>query len=383
MDFSTSEERNILRESICKFAQEKIAPRVEECDEKQELPMDIIREMGEMGLLGILLEPEYGGVGMKYQDYIIILEELAKVDPSISLVIAAHNSLATKHIRKFGNEEQKNKFLEPLANGENLSCWGLTEPGSGSDAAALTAYAEDKGDHYLLNGTKAFITSGSHAKTMVSLVVTDKEAPGVKGVSALIIETDSPGFTVAKKENKLGIRASDTVQIAFEDCKVPKENLLGKEGEGFYQAMNILDGGRISIAAMAVGVAQGAMDHCLKYVQERQAFGKPIIGHQANQFKIAEMATDIAAARLLTQRAAWIKDQKKQADRESAMAKYFAGEAAVRISSEAVQIFGGYGYIKEYGVEKFLRDARVTTIGEGTSEIMKIVISRTFFDMRH
>jgi alkylation response protein AidB-like acyl-CoA dehydrogenase len=382
VDFLISEDRVILKDSIRKYAIDRIKPLVEECDESQELPLDIIRELGEMGLLGILIEPEFGGAGMKYQDYIIILEELARIDPAISLVIAAHNSLAVKHIRKFGSEEQKQKFLEPLVSGDHLGCWGLTEPGSGSDAAALTAFAEDKGDHYLLNGTKAFITSGSHAKTMVSLVKTDKEAKGVRGVSALIIEADSPGFSVAKKENKLGVRASDTVQIAFQDVEVPKDNLIGKEGEGFYQAMNILDGGRISIAALAVGLAQGAMDLCLQYVQERIAFGKPIIGHQGIQFKIADIATDIDAARLLTQRAAWIKDQKRQADRESAMAKYFAGEAAVRISSEAVQIFGGYGFVKEYGVEKFMRDARLTTIGEGTSEIMKIVISRTFFDMK-
>lgn len=381
MNFSISQDRILLKDTIEKFAHEKILPLVEECDEKQELPLEVIRELGEMGLLGILIEPEFSGAGMSYLDYIIILEELARVDPSIALVIAAHNSLATKHIRKFGNKQQKEKYLPLLTCGENLSCWGLTEPGSGSDAAALTAYAEDKGDHYLLNGTKAFITSGFHATTMVSLVKTDKKASGVRGVSALIIDTDSPGFTVAKKENKLGVRASDTVQIVFEDVIVPKENLLGKEGEGFYQAMDILDGGRISIAALAVGLAQGAFDHCLDYTHERHAFGKPLIGFQGTQFKIADIATEIDAARLLTQRAAWIKDQGRPAVRESAMAKLFAGEASVRISSEAVQIFGGYGYVKEYGVEKFMRDARMCTIGEGTSEIMKIVISRSFYDL--
>jgi alkylation response protein AidB-like acyl-CoA dehydrogenase len=264
----------------------------------------------------------------------------------------------------------------PLAEGQHLASWGLTEPGSGSDAAALITYAEDKGDHYLVNGTKAFITNGLHSETFVAIVVTDKEAEGTRGISSLIIESDSPGYSVAKKENKLGMRASDTVQISLEDVRIPKENLLGNEGEGFKQAMAILDGGRTSIAALGLGLAQGCLDQCLKYTQERVAFGRPLARFQATQFKLADMATEIEASRLLTYKAAWLKDQGNRTNMESAMAKYFAGEAAVRWSSEAVQIFGAYGFVKDYPVERLFRDSRLCTIGEGTSEIQKIVIFR-------
>lgn len=376
MNFELPEETIMLRQTISEFVQDKLAPISLECDEKQELPMDLIKEMGQMGIMGTFIDPEYGGAGMSNLDYAVIIEEIARVDPGVALAIAAHNSLAVNHINLFGTGEQKRKYLTPLAVGQYLGCWGLTEPGSGSDAAGLLTFAIDKGDHYLVNGSKSFITNGSHAQTMVVLAITDKEAEGTHGISAMIVETDTPGFSVAKKENKLGMRSSDTVQIAFEDVKIPKENLLGKEGEGFKQAMKVLDGGRVSIAALAVGLAQGSLDQCLKYTQERKAFGKPIAAFQAIQFKIADMVAEVEAARLLTYRAAVMKDRGDKMTLEAAMAKYFAGEVAVRVSSEAVQIFGGYGFIKEYPVERYFRDSRLCTIGEGTSEIQKIVIAR-------
>lgn len=376
MNFELSDETVILQQTIRDFVREKLEPIALECDEKQKLPLNVIEEMAEMGILGTIIDPEYGGAGMSYIEYVVILEEIARIDPAVALAVAAHNSLASNHINLFGTEEQKKKYLVPLAEGEYLGCWGLSEPGSGSDAAGLLAYAEDKGDHYLLNGTKNFITNGSHAKTMVGLVKTDREAPGATGVSAFIIEADWPGYSVAKKENKLGMRASDTVQIAYEDLKVPKENLLGNEGEGFKQAMQVLDGGRISIAALSVGLARGSYDNCVKYTQERQAFGRLLAKFQATQFKLADMVTEIDAARLLTYRAASLKDDGKKTTMESAMAKYYASEIAVRIASEAVQVFGGYGFVKDYPVERLFRDSRLCTIGEGTSEIQKIVIAR-------
>ena len=376
MKFELPEETKILQRTIHDFVREKLEPIALECDEKQQLPMNVIAEMAEMGILGAIIDPDYGGAGMSYIDYCVILEEIARIDPAVALAVAAHNSLAANHLNLFGSEEQKKKYLAPLAEGEYLGCWGLSEPGSGSDAASMLSYAAEEGDHYVLNGSKNFITNGSHAKTMVALVKTDREAPGSRGISSFVIETDSPGFTVAKKENKLGMRASDTVQIAFEELKVPRENLIGGESTGFKQAMKVLDGGRISIAALALGLAQGSFDHCVKYSQERQAFGKTIVKFQATQFKLADMATEIEAARLLTYKAASIKDQGGNTTMESAMAKYFAGETAVKIASEAVQIFGGYGMIKEYPVERLFRDSRLCTIGEGTSEIQKIVIAR-------
>jgi alkylation response protein AidB-like acyl-CoA dehydrogenase len=316
---------------------------------------------------------------MSTLDYAVLIEEIARVDPAVALTVAAHNSLAVGHINLFGTEEQKKTYLVPLAEGQHLGCWGLSEPGSGSDAAGLISRAEDKGDHYLLNGSKNFITNGSHARTMVVITKTDMAAESHRGVSALIVDADSEGFTVAKKENKLGMRASDTVQIAFEDVRVPKSNLLGKECEGFKQAMKVLDGGRISIAALGVGLAQGSFEHSMRYSQERNAFGRPIAKFQATQFKLADMGTEIEAARLLTYKSAVLKDEGKPYTKESAMAKYFAGEVAVRASSEAVQIFGGYGFVKEYPVERYFRDSRLCTIGEGTSEIQKIVIARELF----
>ena len=376
MNFELPEETRILKDTIRDFALEQIAPVSSECDEEQKLPMDIVKQLAEMGALGTTIDPEYGGAGMSTLDYAVIVEELARVDPSIALTVAAHNSLCTDHINFFGNEEQKRQYLVPLASGRTLGAWGLTEPGSGSDAAGMLTFAEDKGDHYLVNGTKTFITNGSHAGVFVLVCTTDKEAEGTHGISAMIVDPNYEGYSIAKKENKLGMRASDTVQIALEDCRVPKENLLGNEGEGFKQSMKILDGGRISIAALGVGLAQGAFDHCLRYTQERKQFGRTLAQFQATQFKLADMAMEIEAARLLTYRSAWLKDQGRRTNLESAMAKLYAGDACCRISSEAVQIFGGYGFIKEFPVERFFRDSRLCTIGEGTSEIQKIVISR-------
>lgn len=376
MNFNLPEETVLIQETIRDFANEKLAPVALKNDEEQLLPLEIIAELGEMGVLGVSIDPDYEGAGMGTHDYVVILEEIARVDPGVCLAIAAHNSLACGHINYFGTEEQKKTWLPDLASGRFLGCWGLSEPGSGSDAAGMLTTAEDKGDHYIVNGSKNFITNGSHAKTMVALVVTDKSAPGSRGVSAMVVDTSSDGFSVAKKENKLGMRASDTVQIAFEDVKVPKENLLGSEGEGFKQAMKVLDGGRISIAALAVGLAQGCFDVVIKYVQEREAFGKKLSGFQATQFKLADMQAEIEAARLLTHKAASMKDDGVKFTMEAAVAKYYASEVCVRVSSEAVQMLGGYGFIKEYPVERFFRDSRLTTIGEGTSEIQKLVIAR-------
>lgn len=376
MNFELPESTQLLRSTIRDYAETNLAPLALENDENQQLPMKKIAEMAEMGILGAVVAAEYGGAGMSALDYTVIIEEIARIDPGVALAIAAHNSLACNHIYLFGTEELKQKFLAPLAEGRHLGCWGLSEPGSGSDAAAMLTVAERRDDHYLLNGTKNFITNGSHAGVMVVLAKTDRSATGSHGVSAFIVETDRPGFSVTKKENKLGMRASDTVQIAFEDVKIPLTQLLGKEGEGFKQAMKVLDGGRISIAALSLGLAQGSYENSVRYAQQRIAFGKPLSGFQATQFKLAEMAVEIEAARLLTYRAAWMKDQGLTTTMESAMAKYFAGEAAVRISSEAVQIFGGYGFVKDYPVERFFRDSRLCTIGEGTSEIQKIIIAR-------
>jgi alkylation response protein AidB-like acyl-CoA dehydrogenase len=376
VNFELPEETRILKDTIREFALEKIEPIARECDEQQKLPLEVIKQLGEMGAMGAAIDPQYGGAGMTTLDYAVIVEELARVDPSIALTIAAHNSLCTDHINFFGTEEQKRKYLLPLASGRMLGAWGLTEPGSGSDAAGMLTYAEDKGDHYLVNGSKTFITNGTHAGVFVLVCITDKQAPGTHGISAMIVEPGYKGYSIAKKEDKLGMRASDTVQIALEDCRVPKENLLGKEGEGFKQSMKILDGGRISIAALGVGLAQGTLDHCLRYTQERKQFGQALAEFEATQFKLADMATQIEAARMLTYRAAWLKDQGRSTNLESAMAKYYAGEICVRISSEGVQIYGGYGFIKEFPIERYFRDSRLCTIGEGTSEIQKMVIAR-------
>jgi alkylation response protein AidB-like acyl-CoA dehydrogenase len=373
--FVLTEDQEALRKEIRQFAAREIAPHVSEWDEKSEFPAAVVKKLGEMGLLGVIFPPEYGGAGMGYVDYVLAIEELSAVDGSVGIIVAAHNSLGTNHIFLAGNEEQKRKYVPKLASGEWLGAWGLTEPGSGSDAGGARTSAVRKGDKYVLNGTKTFITNGTYADTAVVIAVTDK-SKGTHGLSAFVVERGTKGFRPGKKENKLGLRASDTAELIFEDCEIPAENLLGVEGEGFVDAMRVLDGGRISIAALSLGIARGALDAATKYVKERRQFGKAIAEFQGIQWKLADMATELDAARLLTQRAAVLKDAGRTVTRESAMAKLFASEVAVRICNEAVQLFGGYGFIKDYPAEKFYRDVKLCTIGEGTSEIQRMVIAR-------
>lgn len=374
MDFLFSSEQKLLKESIKNFAEKEILPFVREWDEQGVWPQDLTAKLGEMGLLGIVIPPEYNGAGYSNVDYVIILEELSKVDPSVGLVVAAHNSLCSNHINLFGNETQKKKYLTRLAAGETLGAWGLTEAGAGSDAAAIKTRAIRKGDKYVLNGSKLFITNGSVAEILVVMAVTDP-SQGRDGISAFIIEKDMPGFRPGKKEDKLGIRAADTAELIFEDVEVPVENLIGEEGKGYRQAMAILDGGRVSIAAFSLGIAAGALEMALKYAQEREQFNQPIANFQAIQWMLADGFTELEAARLLTYRAAFLEDQGKKIPKESAMAKLYASELAVRASSMAVQIHGGYGFTKDYLVEKFYRDSKLATIGEGTSEIQRWIIA--------
>ncbi len=370
-----SENQIIIRDTIRQFAEEKIRPVIMEFDESQKFPADIFKQLGELGFLGILIPEEYGGAGLGYRDFAIVIEELAKVDPSIALSVAAHNGLCTNHLYTFGNETQRKKYLPFLTRGEKIGAWGLTEPSSGSDAAGLKTTAEKREGFYLLNGSKTFTTHGTVGDIAVIMAITNK-SKGKKGISAFIIEKGTEGFITGKKENKLGMRASDTTQLAFDNCKVPEENLLGAEGEGFIQAMKILEGGRISIAALSVGLAQGALNSAVDYGNTRKQFGKPLNEFQAILFKLADMYTNIEAARMLTHRAARMKDNGLPNTKEAAMAKLFASEIAEKAASEAVQIFGGYGFIKDYPVEKFYRDVKLCTIGEGTSEIQRIVIAR-------
>ncbi|WP_158787539.1 acyl-CoA dehydrogenase [Granulicella sp. L46] len=373
--FVLTEDQEALRKEIRQFAAREIAPHVSEWDEKSEFPAAVVKKLGQMGLLGVIFPPEYGGAGMGYVDYVLAIEELSAVDGSVGIIVAAHNSLGTNHIFLAGNEEQKRKYVPKLASGEWLGAWGLTEPGSGSDAGGARTTAVRRGDKWVLNGTKTFITNGSYADTAVVIAVTDK-SKGTHGLSAFVVEKGTKGFRPGKKENKLGLRASDTSELIFEDCEIPAENLLGVEGEGFVDSMRVLDGGRISIAALSLGIARGALDAATKYVKERRQFGKAIAEFQGIQWKLADMATELDAARLLTQRAAVLKDSGRTVTRESAMAKLFASEVAVRICNEAVQLFGGYGFIKDYPAEKFYRDVKLCTIGEGTSEIQRMVIAR-------
>ena len=370
-----TENQIMIRDTIREFAEKNIRPVIMEYDESQKFPMEIMQRLGELGFMGILVPEEFGGAGLGYFEYALIIEELAKVDPSVALSVAAHNGLCTNHINLFGNEHQKKKYLPDLASGRKIGAWGLTEAVSGSDAAGLKSYAVKDGDFWILNGSKQFTTHGTVGETYVVMAITIKEA-GKKGISAFILEKGFEGLIIGKKENKLGMRASDTTQLAFENCKVPKENLLGQEGMGFINSMQVLEGGRISIAALSIGLAQGCLDACLKYTNERKQFGKFLSEFQATQFKLAEMHTTIEAARMLTYRAAWMKDNGIPNTKEAAEAKLFASEIAERAASEAVQIFGGYGYIKEYPVEKFYRDVKLLTIGEGTSEIQRIVIAK-------
>ena len=373
--FVLTEEQEQLRREIRDFAAREIAPNVMKWDEASEFPLDVVKKLGRMGLLGIIFPPEYGGSGLGYVDYVLAIEELASVDGSIGIIVAAHNSLGTNHIFLAGNEAQKKRYVSRLANGEWLAAWGLTEPGAGSDASNSRTTAMKKGDRYVLNGSKTFITNGHYADVAVVIAATDK-SKGTHGLSAFVVEKGTKGFRPGKKENKLGLRASDTSELIFEDCEIPEENLLGAEGEGFIDAMRVLDGGRISIAALALGIGRGALDSALRYVKERKQFGKAIAEFQGIQWKLADMATELDAARLLTQRAAVLKDAGRKVTRESSMAKLFSSEVAVRICNDAVQLFGGYGFIKDYPAEKYYRDVKLCTIGEGTSEIQRMVIAR-------
>lgn len=380
-EFEISENQKMVQQLAKDFAEKEIKPVVMKYDESQEFPFEIIRKLGELGFMGVIFPEEYGGAGLGYFEYVMVIEEISKIDPSIGLSIAAHNSLCTNHVYTFGNEEQRRKYIPDLASGRKIGAWALTEPISGSDAGALRTTARRDGDYYVLNGSKNFITHGSVGDVTVVIAITDK-SKGKKGISAFVVDNKTPGFIVSKKENKLGMRCCDTSAIAFDNCRVPKENLLGEEGAGFQQALEVLDGGRISIAALAVGISQGALDASLKYAKERQQFGKPIAEFQAIQWKLSDMATHIEAARLLTYRAAFFKNQGKEVTLESSIAKYFASEVAVQVTSEAIQIHGGYGFIKDFPVEKFYRDVKLCTIGEGTSEIQKIVIARELLDLK-
>ena len=376
MDFSYTPEQEILRETIRDFALNEIAPHSLEWDEKQHFPLDVFKKLGELGMMGAGVDPEYGGAGLGYPEYVVVVEELARVDGSIALSVAAHNSLCANHIDLLGSEEQKKKYLTPLANGKALGAWALTEPGSGSDAASAQTRATRKDRCWVLNGAKSFCTHGRFDDTYVILAVTDG-IKGKHGMSSFIVEKGTPGLTPAMKENKLGCRSSDTASLALEECCVPDENLLGEEGEGFIDALKVVDGGRISIAAMSLGIAQGSLDCSIKYSKERQQFGQPISNFQAIQWKLADMATRIEGARLLTYQAAWMKQQQETSVfKYSSMAKLYASEVAVWAAEQAIQIHGGYGYTKDYPPEKYWRDAKLGTIGEGTSEIQRMVIAR-------
>ncbi|QQS49378.1 MAG: acyl-CoA dehydrogenase [Acidobacteriota bacterium] len=375
MEFDLTEEQLQVKRMVREFAEAEIKPHVMAWDEAQHFPRDLFGKMGELGLMGVIFPEEYGGAGMGYIEYATVIEELSRIDGSIGLSVAAHNSLCTNHIFQYGSEEQKRRFVPPLARGEKLGAWALTEPGSGSDASGMKTTAVRRDGGWVLNGSKNFITHGISADTCVALAITNREMRS-RGISAFIVERGTKGFIAGRKENKLGVRASETASIIFEDCWIPAENLLGEIGRGFVNSMQILDGGRISIASLALGIAQGAFESALKYSQERRQFGHPIFDFEAIQFKLADMATQIDAARLLTMRSAWLKDKKRQTTRESAMAKLFASEVAVKVSEDAIQIHGGYGFTKDYTPEKFWRDSKICTIGEGTSEVQRLVIAR-------
>ncbi len=376
MDFSFTEEQQQLRRTVRQFAEREIAPHVMEWDEAAHFPDDLFPKLGELGLLGVIFPESLGGSGLGYVEYVTVIEELARVDGSVGLSVAAHNSLCTNHIFKFGSEAQRRKYVPHLAQGKMLGAWSLTEPGAGSDAGGTRTTAVRRDGGWVLNGAKTFTTNGHSAGVCVAMAVTGKEK-GPKGISAFIVERGTPGFHPGKKENKLGMRASETSEVVFSDCFVPEDNLLGEEGKGFVNSLQILDGGRISIAALGLGIAQGALEAATNYSKERRQFGKPISEFQGIQFKLAGMATEIEAARALTYRVAWMADRgDMRHTKESAMAKLFAGEVAVRVANEAVQVFGGYGYVKDYPAEKYYRDAKLCTIGEGTSEIQRMVIAR-------
>ncbi|GAB6431601.1 MULTISPECIES: acyl-CoA dehydrogenase [Bacillus] len=375
MHFKLSEEHEMIRKMVRDFAKNEVAPTAAERDEEERFDRALFDQMAELGLTGIPWPEEYGGIGSDYLAYVIAIEELSRVCASTGVTLSAHTSLAGWPIFKFGTEEQKQKFLRPMAEGTKIGAYGLTEPNSGSDAGGMRTTAKRDGDHYILNGSKIFITNGGIADIYVVFALTDPESKQ-RGTSAFIVESDTPGFSVGKKESKLGIRSSPTTEIMFEDCRIPVENLLGEEGQGFKVAMQTLDGGRNGIAAQAVGIAQGALDASVEYARERHQFGKPIAAQQGIGFKLADMATDVEAARLLTYQAAWLESEGLPYGKESAMSKVFAGDTAMKVTTEAVQVFGGYGYTKDYPVERYMRDAKITQIYEGTQEIQRLVISR-------
>lgn len=375
MQFDLTEEQQQVKKMVREFAEAEIKPHVMAWDEAQQFPRELFTKMGELGLTGVIFPEEFGGAGMGYVEYATVIEEIARVCGSVGLSIAAHNSLCTNHLYQYGTPEQKQKYVTPLAKGEKLGAWALTEPSSGSDASGMKTIAVKRDGGWMINGAKNFITHGISSDICVVLAITNREMRS-RGISAFVVERGTKGFLAGKKENKLGVRASETASIIFEDCWVPNENLLGERGRGFVNAMQVLDGGRISIAALALGIAQGAYEAALKYSQERRQFNQPIFDFEAIQFKLADMATQIDAARLLTLRAAWLKDNKRPTTRESAMAKLYASEIAVKVAEEAIQIHGGYGYTKDYPAEKYWRDSKLCTIGEGTSEVQRLVIAR-------
>ncbi len=375
MHFQLTDEQQLLRQTVREFAEGEIRPFVREWDEAQEFPGALIPKLAALGLMGIQFPEQWGGAGMSAIDYCLCLEELARVDPSVALSVAAHNGLGPAHIFMFGSDEQKSRWLTPLARGEKLGAWALTEPNAGSDAAGTRTTAVRDGDHWVLNGTKTFITHGKSADVLVIMAATDR-SKGAKGISAFIVERGTPGLRAGRKEDKLGMRASETTEVILDQCRVPSDQLLGEVGMGFIGALQVLDAGRIGIAALSVGLAQGAFDCSRTYASSRKQFGQPIASFQAIQWKLADMATRIEAARLLTYRAAFLKDRQQRTTLESAMAKLYSSEVAVRAAEDAVQIHGGYGFVKDYPAEKFFRDVKLTTIGEGTSEIQRLVIAR-------
>ena len=375
MNFEMNENQKMIAQMVQDFAEKEIRPNFMEWDETQEFPVHVFKKLGELGLMGVFIPEEYGGSGFGYDEYITVVSEIAKVCGSIGLSVAAHNSLCTGHIYYHGSEEQKRKYLPKLASAEFIGAWGLTETGTGSDAGGMNTTAVLEGNEWVLNGSKNFITHGASGDVAVVIARTGEKGDS-RGMSAFIVEKGTPGFSAGKKENKMGMRASETCELIFDNCRIPAENLIGEKGTGFQQSMQILDGGRISIGALALGIAKGAFEAAVKYSKEREQFGKPISQFQAISFKLADMATEIEAAELLLYQAAYLKNNKKNLTKESAIAKYYASEVAVRTANEAVQIFGGYGYTKDFPVEKFYRDAKLCTIGEGTSEIQKLVISR-------
>ena len=375
MNFEFSEEHKLIADSARDFAEQYIRPHVMDWDEAQHFPKDVLQKAGDMGFMGIFIPEEYGGSGLGYHEYVAIIQEISKVDPSIGLSVAAHNSLCTGHIFYFGNEQQKKKWLPKLASGQWIGAWGLTEHNTGSDAGGMNTTATKDGDYYILNGSKNFITHGISGNIAVVIARTGEKGDS-HGMSAFVVERGTPGFSSGKKEDKLGMRASETAELIFDQCRVHKDNMLGSEGEGFVQSLKLLDGGRISIGALSLGIAKGAYEAALKYSKERVQFGKPISSFQGVSFKLSDMATEIQASELLVHKAASMKNKGEKVTSTGAMAKMYSSEACVRIANEAVQIHGGYGYIKEYPVEKFYRDSKLCTIGEGTTEIQKLVIAR-------